>query len=330
MAERRMLRQVMSPSDIYAHAESICDMLREQYGSYDADSLEEVFVDESFGQRLKARGYDLLGEGGETVEGAPLPPRRDVPRMDVGPSPTMRRPGGDRSVPVRRGMNDSAVPMRRRDSSNDTSVPIRRGERASSDGGVPRRRENGSQDDGISPMRRRDGAAQNDGVPMRRRDNRPTGDMIPTPPTLDSPSVSAPSPRRSWDTAREEPSTTPARRENTPPVTPATSGFGDVRASERLDGSARDESSRSTPGGSPRSPDSTGVAPVQSSAPTQDMSPPVIEAPMQPPQPIAETEAADSRSAGAPMIEAPTTKPTPRTRRTTRSRAKVDPDTSVD
>lgn len=335
MAERRMLRQVMSPSDIYAHAESICDMLREQYGSYDADSLEEVFVDESFAQRLKARGYDLLGEGGESVEAVPLPPRRDVPRMDVGPSASMRRPGGDRSLPVRRGTNDGAVPMRRRDGASDSSVPIRRSERTSSDGGVPRRRENGAQGDGV-PMRRRDGVSQNDGVPIRRRDTRPAGDMIPTPPSLDPPSnVSAPSPRRSWDSAREEAGPTPSRRENTPPATPpaSTSAFGDARALERSDGSSgdsgRDESQRMTPGGSVRPMGPVVTAPVQSTLPTQDMSPPVVEAPTQPSQSMAETGAADRPVMEAPMIEAPATKPTPRTRRTTRSRAKADPDTSV-
>ena len=336
MAERRLLRQVMSPSDIYAHAESICDMLREQYGSYDADSLEEVFVDESCAQRLKARGYDLLGEGGEPVEAVPLPPRRDVPRMDVGPSASMRRPGGDRSLPVRRGTNDGAVPMRRRDGPSDSSVPIRRSERTSSDGGVPRRRDTASPGDGMGPMRRRDGASQNDGVPMRRRDNRPAGDMIPTPPSLDPPSnVSAPSPRRSWDSAREEASQTPSRRENTPPATPpaSTSAFGDARALERSDGSSgdsgRDENQRTAPGGSVRPTGPAVTTPVQATVSTQDMSPPVVEAPAQPSQSVAQTGAADRPVTEAPMIEAPATKPTPRTRRTTRSRAKADPDTSA-
>ena len=44
MAERKMLRQVMSPADIYLHADAICEMLRDHYGSYDADSLDEVPV----------------------------------------------------------------------------------------------------------------------------------------------------------------------------------------------------------------------------------------------------------------------------------------------
>jgi hypothetical protein len=186
------------------------------------------------------------------------------------------------------------------------------------------------------PMRRRDGVSQNDGVPMRRRDNRPAGDMIPTPPSLDPPSnVAAPSPRRSWDSAREEAGPTPSRRENTPPVAPpaSTSAFGDARALERSDGSSedsgRDESQRTAPAGSipPMAPVVT--APVQSTLSTQDMSPPVVEAPTQPSQSVAETGAADRPASEAPTIEVPATKPTPRTRRTTRSRAKADPDTSA-
>jgi hypothetical protein len=158
-------------------------------------------------------------------------------------------------------------------------------------------------------------------VPMRRRDNRPAGDMIPTPPSLDPPSnVSAPSPRRSWDSAREEASP-PSRRENTPPATPpaSPSALGDVRASERFDGnsgdSGRDESQRATPAGSGHP-----TGPVVTA--------PVVEVPTQPSQFTAETGAADRLVPEVPMIEAPTAKPMPRTRRTTRSRAKADPDTS--
>ncbi len=54
MAEPRMLRQVMTTTELFSHSEAICDMLRDQYGTYDADSLEEVLVDEAFVQRLKA------------------------------------------------------------------------------------------------------------------------------------------------------------------------------------------------------------------------------------------------------------------------------------
>ena len=101
MAERKMLRHVMSPSDIYAHADTICDLLRDHYGSYDADLIDEVLVDESFVQRLKAKGYDLLGEGAESADGgSPLPPRRDVPTG----MPQARR--------VMPGSSSSSVPLR--------------------------------------------------------------------------------------------------------------------------------------------------------------------------------------------------------------------------
>ena len=49
----------MSVQDVYAYAEPIMQMLREEYGSYDADSLEEVQVDDPFVQRLQARGYEV-------------------------------------------------------------------------------------------------------------------------------------------------------------------------------------------------------------------------------------------------------------------------------
>ncbi len=59
MAERRMLREAMRIHDIYNYAEPIIDMLRERYGSYDADSLDEVLIDASFAQLLKERGYNV-------------------------------------------------------------------------------------------------------------------------------------------------------------------------------------------------------------------------------------------------------------------------------
>jgi hypothetical protein len=59
MAGRKMLRELMNVADIYAQAESISQMLREDYGGYDADVFDEVLVDESFAQRLAARGYEV-------------------------------------------------------------------------------------------------------------------------------------------------------------------------------------------------------------------------------------------------------------------------------
>lgn len=59
MAERKMLREIMSLTDIYTYAESISEMLREMYGGYDADVFDEVMVDEAFVRRLAARGYEV-------------------------------------------------------------------------------------------------------------------------------------------------------------------------------------------------------------------------------------------------------------------------------
>ncbi|WP_029215314.1 hypothetical protein [Kallotenue papyrolyticum] len=59
MAERKMLREIMSLNDIYTYAESISEMLREMYGGYDADVFDEVMVDEAFARRLAARGYEV-------------------------------------------------------------------------------------------------------------------------------------------------------------------------------------------------------------------------------------------------------------------------------
>ena len=290
MAERKMLRQVMSPSDIYAHAEAVCDMLREHYGSYDADSLEEVIVDDAFAQRLQSRGYDLLGEG-EVPEAAPVPGRRDTPRADnVAPTNTTRRPTGDRVVPMRRsGSGDSVVPMRRRDSSNDGGVPLRRADR-NDNGMQQRRRDNAPQNDGMNQGRRRDTTQQSDGVPMRRRDARPSGDMIPSPPPLD-----APSPRRSWDTAREDATVVPPRREQVAPQ-PSFAEPADAR--------------------------------VQPATSAQELPAPIVEAPVQSMPSTAEVQTSEASMVEAPPAEAPAAKPVPRTRRTARARTKVDPDTA--
>ncbi len=57
MPVRKMLRDLMTVNDIYHFADQITDMLREDYGSYDADALDEVLVEERFAQRLHSRGY---------------------------------------------------------------------------------------------------------------------------------------------------------------------------------------------------------------------------------------------------------------------------------
>lgn len=83
MAEQKMLRQLLTMADLYAHAEAIIELLHEQYGGYDADALEEVLVDDSFVQRLQAKGYDLLDENAPPVE---RPGRRPLGRPGQPPS----------------------------------------------------------------------------------------------------------------------------------------------------------------------------------------------------------------------------------------------------
>lgn len=81
MAGRKMLREIMAVNDIYNFAEPITEMLREEYGSYDADSLDEVMVEEPFSQRLAARGYDTRpwAAPSEAPQPAPAPTRAPVP-----------------------------------------------------------------------------------------------------------------------------------------------------------------------------------------------------------------------------------------------------------
>lgn len=76
---RRMLHQVMTVNDIYAYAEPIMEMLREEYGSYDADALDEVQVDDAFIHRLQARGYEVL-PGAQVAGEAPSAPPASAPR----------------------------------------------------------------------------------------------------------------------------------------------------------------------------------------------------------------------------------------------------------
>jgi hypothetical protein len=93
MAAKRMLRTVMSVQDIYGYAEPIMQMLREEYGSYDADSLEEVLVEDPFVHRLQARGYEVRGivDGAALeVSAAPRTPATEAPAAPRAPA-TRRR-----------------------------------------------------------------------------------------------------------------------------------------------------------------------------------------------------------------------------------------------
>ncbi|HEX6293241.1 MAG TPA: hypothetical protein VFZ66_28940 [Herpetosiphonaceae bacterium] len=74
MPGRRMLRDMMSVNDIYSYAEPIIELLREEYGSYDADTLDEVQVEDGFAQRLQARGYEVRVESEPAAPGVSAAP----------------------------------------------------------------------------------------------------------------------------------------------------------------------------------------------------------------------------------------------------------------
>jgi hypothetical protein len=74
MPGRRMLRDMMSVNDIYSYADSIIELLREEYGTYDADTLDEVQVEDRFAQRLEARGYEV-----RSPDAAPAPAPAPTP-----------------------------------------------------------------------------------------------------------------------------------------------------------------------------------------------------------------------------------------------------------
>lgn len=120
MAVRRMLRDIMNSADVYAFAEPIMEMLREDYGSYDADALDEVMVEETFAQRLKSRGYEVrpwgdvpapATAGGDVVpvrivrQRRPMSPER--PPIQSGDRPA----GGDRG-PTERPLSERPISER--------------------------------------------------------------------------------------------------------------------------------------------------------------------------------------------------------------------------
>jgi hypothetical protein len=237
MAQMKMLRQVMSPADIYTHADTICDMLRDHYGSYDADSLDEVMVEETFVQRLSAKGYDLLPEGAEVDDRpmAPPPSRREMPRAEIGQLP-VRRPGqnGGGGVPLRRrepaGDSDSPLPLR----SDGGGLPLRRGQpgtdselsgrrsQSSGDterGGPMRRRPLGS--DVPGPMRR-SGTGEGESSGLSRRRPMASGDAGPVRPRPESSAVPertpAPRPEISSEAARPVPEAQVAPERVAPPA----------------------------------------------------------------------------------------------------------------
>lgn len=147
MSGRRMLRDIMAVSDVYQYADLIMEMLREDYGSYDADSLDEVLVEETFAQRLASRGYDIRPWGdSDTSESVPAPapaPAPAPPSSEVVPV-TIVRPrrtasSGERapSAPQQRARRTPASSETPRPPANGDSAPRPKAEgtrgRASSD-----------------------------------------------------------------------------------------------------------------------------------------------------------------------------------------------------
>ncbi|GAC1563703.1 MAG: hypothetical protein NVS2B7_37670 [Herpetosiphon sp.] len=137
MSEMKMLRQLMAINELYSHGEAISEMLRDQYGTYDADSLEDVLVDETFIQRLKAKGYELLGDGEQrtdrTLQRRPLP-RNSMPasqRSSNDQGQRMSRMGGIHNSNNRSQSDRSNGSARSGSSSNSQ---MRTGNTGTSDG----------------------------------------------------------------------------------------------------------------------------------------------------------------------------------------------------
>ncbi len=142
MPGRRMLRDMMSVNDIYSYADPIIEMLREEYGSYDADTLDEVQVDERFAQRLQARGYEVR-IGGDAPTPAPTPVPVPTPIPTIVPSETPVVP-----VTVVRARRTTPGPT-----GSPTSGPTS-GPTSSPTGGASRARRTTSPGDGTRPATR--------------------------------------------------------------------------------------------------------------------------------------------------------------------------------
>ncbi len=249
MIQRQMLRQVMSPGDIYANADALVDMLRDHYGSYDADSLDEVLVDESFVQRLKARGFDIIDEAARSDGGVASPPvpRRAPARPPAGTTPLRRAPSADESASSLRrrevtSEGESPLPLRRSravTSGGESGTPMRRSQEATSGGesSTPLRRsqEVTSESEGTSPAPRSQESTSEGTSPVPRSRESTSGGESPTPL------------RRSRAAASERESPPPVRRrrvaaneaspsDETPAPTPAPRTRRTTRAKPSSDG----------------------------------------------------------------------------------------------
>ena len=166
---RRALRQVMSVQDVYAYAEPIMQMLREEYGSYDADSLEEVQVEDPFVQRLQARGYEVR-----------VPVDAPAPAMPTDGSSATRA-----VAPRRRAATPTAstatAPVASTTPSAPTAVPPTSSAAPAADAPRPatrtRRTSTGatSGDEGATPTRRTAGTTARAATTRRTTRTAPTG-----------------------------------------------------------------------------------------------------------------------------------------------------------
>lgn len=135
MSGRRMLRDIMAASDVYQYADLIMEMLREDYGSYDGDALDEVLVEETFVQRLASRGYEVRpwvdvspAESAPAAAPAPTP----LPSSDVVPVTIVRqrRTPGSAERPTERATGTPQTRTRRSAASTETPQPAANGDSA--------------------------------------------------------------------------------------------------------------------------------------------------------------------------------------------------------
>lgn len=137
MSGRRMLRDIMAASDVYQYADLIMEMLREDYGSYDGDALDEVLVEETFVQRLASRGYEVrpwvdVSPAESAPAAAPAPAPTPLPSSDVVPVTIVRqrRTPSSAERPAERATGTAQPRARRSAASSETPQPAANGDSA--------------------------------------------------------------------------------------------------------------------------------------------------------------------------------------------------------
>ena len=170
MSGRRMLRDLMTVSDVYQYADSIMEMLREEYGSYDADALDEVMIEEVFARRLLARGYDVRpwvdDVPASATPSAPPAPPAPAPSDAVVPVTIVRRgrppASGNANNAAERSTERPATPAPRRGrppgSTNKTTRPA-----ASTDGAAAPKSDGARNNTGNTPAPRARRTSRNNG-----------------------------------------------------------------------------------------------------------------------------------------------------------------------